>query len=141
MPHSSGPKPKKGKDDRLYCFDVQVYGEIETIKNENEINEALTIPNDRFIDCKSLICCSGCKCSIWDCVSYIEEFLKQKKGKNVSQEDVRFKYVERYNLIRNYQAVLGKNNNDFTTLPICVPQCMIDGSYSVALGLTDEGSV
>lgn len=141
------PKEKRSEEDGEYCYNVQVFCNIENEKVEKKMNTTLTDSKIESIGKNNFTCCSSCGRTIWDCpdvqqsfkiVSYVEDFLKQKKGKKVSKEDIRFKYAERYNLICCYTDVLAKNNPDVATFPIVIPQCMLYSSFSVALGLTDE---
>ena len=141
------PMKKRSEDDGQYCFDVQVFYDVENESKEKKMKSTLTDFNNDAIGKNEFTCCSSCSRTIWDCpdvqhgfkiVAYVEDFMKQKKGKKVSKEDIRFKYAERYNLIRCYTDVLAKNNPDVATFPMLIPKCMVDGSYSIALNLTDE---
>ena len=59
----------------------------------------------------------------------------QKGGQLVS------KYAEQYNLFRNYLSILSVDNDDVVELLLCLPQYMVDVSYSITfLGMVNGSS-
>ena len=126
-------------------LEVKQYKNFEPFIEKKDNTHLLTDPSNdpTNVDTKINNCshCPHCRHTVWDCPEvqrsfmlslFLEKILRENRGK-MNNEKIRQKYAERYALLRNYVNAMAQHNNDLTTLPARVPQCMIQGLYSAAI--------
>ena len=128
-----------------YVMEVKEYKKFEPFKQENTDTHALTLPSNNKSNARSelqsCIHCKHCRNTVWDCPEVQHGFMLQlfiektckEYGWKMSGEMIKRKYGERYTLLGNYINTMAQYNKDLVNIPQRIPQCMIEGLYSVCV--------
>ena len=128
-----------------YVMEVKEYKKFEPFKHDIIDTPTLTRPSNNKSNARSELqsCahCKHCRNTVWDCPQiqhgfmlqlFIEKTCKEYGGK-MSGEMIKRKYGERYALLGNYINTMAQYNKDLVNIPQRIPQCMIEGLYSVCV--------